>query len=211
MDRGTALAMKVASAAASLFGNTVEQISQTINTGRNVTIQITNNCDAFTLANPRTHNISGYCHHPPQPTIITKSQETCSFSKTAYSARGSIGVLMYQILNNERNPVGELAIMFSVPYNYSLYENWFALGIYEPDISCDDNLFNKMYYDYDYNNPFSRCKGTGGVVPYFGKGVAVKGTMSAGGQSIIKVELTDEGPVVYRSTRGKQTRVQHMQ
>ncbi|XP_036449146.1 DELTA-stichotoxin-Hcr4a-like [Colossoma macropomum] len=190
---------KVASAAsavfagASLFGTGVEQISRRIDTSRNVTIQITNYSDEFTLTNPRTHNISGCCYHPPQPTIATKTQETCSFSKTSYAACGSVGVLTYQIRRNETDHVGELAIMFSVPYDYNVYENWFALGIFEANIPCDYDLFKKMYYDNVVDDgPFTRDKGAGGVITYSGKGALVKGTMSAFGQSIIKVELWDE-------------------
>ncbi|XP_036449147.1 DELTA-sagatoxin-Srs1a-like [Colossoma macropomum] len=188
MNPATATA-KVASAAVA----GADQISLTLNTSRNVTIQINNNSDTFSLANPRTHNISGCCYHPPQPTIKTKTQETCTFSKTSYAARGSVGVLTYQIHRKKSNPVGELAIMFSVPYDYSLFENWFALGIFEANIPCNYDLFKRMYYDGDgYDDLFTREKGTGGVITYSGKGVLVKGTMSAFGQSIIKVELWDE-------------------
>ncbi|XP_036450071.1 DELTA-stichotoxin-Hcr4a-like [Colossoma macropomum] len=175
----------------SLVSSTVEQVSRSIGTWRNVSIQITNYSDKYILTDPRTYTSSGYCHNPPQPTITGKKQESCSFSKTDYASCGSAGVLTYNILNNRTNHVGELAIMFSVPFSYSLYENWFALGIYEPGISCGDNLFKQMYYR--DSGPFRREKGTGSSITYSGKGALVKGTMSAFGQSIIKVELWDEG------------------
>ncbi|XP_017578999.1 bryoporin-like [Pygocentrus nattereri] len=167
---------------------TADQISQGIKTSRNVTIQITNCSDTTTLANPRTYTFSGCCHHPPQPTIPQRTQETCSFSKISYTARGAVGVLTYQILQNERH-VGELAIMFSVPFDYNLYQNWFALGIFEADIPCDYNLFKRMYYDVD--GPFTRAKGTGSIIKHKDR-PQLKGTMSSFGHSIIKVELWDE-------------------
>uniref|UniRef100_A0A3B4C518 Uncharacterized protein n=1 Tax=Pygocentrus nattereri TaxID=42514 RepID=A0A3B4C518_PYGNA len=173
---------------------TADQISQGIKTSRNVTIQITNCSDTTTLANPRSHNISGYCHHPPQPTIKKMKEEECLFSKTPYAACGSVGVLTYQIQKEKSNPVGELAIMFSVPYDYTWYENWFALGIFEVNIPCDYDLFKQMYYDnVDDDGQFTRKKAAGDVIIHLGEGALVKGTMSDGGQSIIKVELWDEG------------------
>ncbi|KAL7873630.1 hypothetical protein AOLI_G00127010 [Acnodon oligacanthus] len=173
--------MNPAIAGSAVF-SAADQISRGIKTSRNVTIQIT------TLANPRTYTLSGCCHHPPQPTIAQKTQEICSFSKISYTARGAVGILTYQILQNEQH-VGELAIMFSVPFDYNLYKNWFALGIFEADIPCDYNLFKRMYYDVD--GPFTRAKGTGSIIKHKDRPL-VKGTMSAFGHSIIKVELWDE-------------------
>ncbi|KAL6478447.1 hypothetical protein MHYP_G00142820 [Metynnis hypsauchen] len=147
-------AMNSAIAGSAVF-TAAEQISQGIKTNRNVTIQITNRSNTTTLTNPRTYTFSGCCHHPPQPTIPQKTQEICSFSKISYTACGAVGVLTYQILQNEEH-VGELAIMFSVPFDYNLYKNWFALGIFEADIPCDSNLFKRMYYDVD--GPFTRAK-----------------------------------------------------
>ncbi|KAL6478453.1 hypothetical protein MHYP_G00142880 [Metynnis hypsauchen] len=181
--------MAVASAiiaGVSLSGTSVEQISQSINTGRNVTIEITNYSNKFTLTTPRTYTHSGYCYHPPQPTIGKMMREACSFSKTPHTACGSVGVLTYQIRSNAGKHVGELAIMFSVPYDYNQYENMFALGIYAPNKACDKNLYSEMYYG---NGLFKRGKGTGSVITYSGKGAQVKGTMSDFGQSIIRVEF----------------------
>ncbi|KAI4874692.1 hypothetical protein NFI96_021611 [Prochilodus magdalenae] len=176
-------------AGASLFGTSVDQISRNMETWRNATIQIINYSETSILANPRTHTTSGYCFLPPQPTINRRTKEACSFSKTPHTACGSVGVLTYQIRKNGTYNVGELAIMFSVPYNYNHYENTFALGIYEPNISCDDDLFNKMYY---CNGPFTRGKGLGSVMEYSGEQAVVKGTMSAFGRSVIKVEFWDK-------------------
>ncbi|XP_036449995.1 bryoporin-like [Colossoma macropomum] len=172
----------------SLTGTSVEQISQSMKTWRNVTIQITNYSTTYTLSNPRIHTTQGYCFHPPQPTIEKNTSEACCFSKTAHVARGAIGVMTYQILTDDRHCVAELAIMFSVPYDNNLFRNWFALGIYKTPISCDYNLFYQMYYT---NGPFTRAKGTGNSIEYHGKRVYVKGTMSAFGQSIMKVEFRD--------------------
>ncbi|XP_076867078.1 DELTA-stichotoxin-Hcr4a-like [Brachyhypopomus gauderio] len=177
---------------ASLTGTSAEQISQGINTGRNVVIEISNFSDTYTLGNPKVHTSSGYCLSPPQPTIQKKTKEACSFTKTSDTACGAVGVLTYQMLTNESYPVGELAIMFSVPYDYNMYENWFALGIFNAGLSCNDDLFKKMYYDPSTNHStFTRGKGTGSEITFSGGKLCIKGTMSPAGKSIMKVEFWD--------------------
>ncbi|XP_036449510.1 DELTA-actitoxin-Ate1a-like [Colossoma macropomum] len=178
-----------ATAGTSPTGTSIDQISQSMKTGRNVTIEITNHSQKYILANPKAHTTSGYCFHPPQPTIAKNTTAVCAFSKTARVARGAVGVLTYQMLRDEKCFVAELAIMFSVPFDYNWYENWFALGIYKQEIPCDEALFSKMYYD---TGPFTRCKSTGSTLTYSGRGVLVKATMSAGGRSVMKIEFWDE-------------------
>lgn len=137
----------------------------------------------------RTHNTSGYCFNPPPPSIDKNTRGICSFSKTSGVAHGAVGVLMYQILTKERHSAGELAIMFSVPFDYVWFENWFALGIFEGTISCDYSLYRQMYYDI---GSFTRGRGSGSIIKYTGRAALLKGTMSAGGQSVMKVEFQDE-------------------
>ncbi|XP_036420122.1 bryoporin-like [Colossoma macropomum] len=176
---------------ASLFSDTAEEISRFITTNRNVSIQITNNSKKFILTNPRTYTSSGQCHHPPQPTIKKDSQEVCSFSKTTNVPRGSVGILMYQIIQEETSHVGELVILFSVPFDRNLYKNKFYLGIFERNTNCDKAQYKKIKKN-KTTDPITRGKGTGSVITRSGKGALVKGTMSAFGQSLIKIELWDE-------------------
>uniref|UniRef100_A0A8B9HGJ4 Uncharacterized protein n=1 Tax=Astyanax mexicanus TaxID=7994 RepID=A0A8B9HGJ4_ASTMX len=165
-------------------------ISRSINTNRNVSIQITNYSSKYTLVEPSVYTYSGSCRSPPQPTIHKHTQEVCCFSKTGNTACGSVGVLTYKILPDDKlHHPGKLAIMFSVPYNYNHYENWFALGIFELGIACNKDLYKQMYYDC---GPFKREKGTGSVLTYSSKTVDLSGTMSPQGYSVIKVELSDK-------------------
>ncbi|XP_047677591.1 DELTA-sagatoxin-Srs1a-like [Tachysurus fulvidraco] len=167
----------------SLRGNNIDSISRSIGTIRNVSIQITNFTDRYTLSNPRTYTSSGYCHNPPQPTVARKTSETCTFTKTHSTAHGCVGVLVYKILKDEENFVGELVLMFSVPFDYNFYENYLALGIYENHVSCNSDLFSEMYYA---KGTFTREKATGSEVMYSGQGICVKGTMSPAGKAIMK-------------------------
>ncbi|KAG9268252.1 DELTA-thalatoxin-Avl1a-like [Astyanax mexicanus] len=157
-------------------------------TDRNVTIKITNSSCKYTLKHPRTYTYSGYCNEPPELTIIENAKKTCSFTKTTASIYGSAGVLTYQILTKENLCIGQLAIMFSVPYNFGVYENWFALGIFEPDVLCDENLYHRMYNE---RGPFTRTNGTGCSIDYSKNTVLVVGTMSPQSKSVILVELCD--------------------
>ncbi|KAG9268363.1 DELTA-sagatoxin-Srs1a-like [Astyanax mexicanus] len=174
----------------SLAGTSTEQISKNISTCRNVTIQITNHSDRYILTNPRIYNCSGYCCRPPQPTINKNTCEVCCFSKTSLAACGSVGVLMYQISLDNTSYFGDLAVMFSVPFDYNLYKNMFALSNFYKAMSCDYDLFCRMYY---LTGLFTRGKGTGSAISHFGEHVRLTGTMSAFGKSIINVEVWDKG------------------
>ncbi|XP_047677242.1 bryoporin-like [Tachysurus fulvidraco] len=188
MDSTTSSASPLIENGESLRGTNIDNISRSIGTMRNVSIQITNFTDSYTLSNPRSYNSSGCCLNPPQLTVATKTSEACTFSKTASVARGCVGVLAYKILKDEVYFVGELVIMFSVPFDYNLYENYLALGIFENHVSCNDNLFSKMYYA---KGTFTRERATGSEVMYSGQGICVKGTMSTAGKAIMKVEIRE--------------------
>ncbi|XP_036449476.1 uncharacterized protein LOC118823777 [Colossoma macropomum] len=174
----------------SLAGTSIEEITQDMDTGRNVTIVIFNYSEKYILANPRHYSSSGYCHRPPQPTIEKQEADVCCFSKTPHSARGSGGVLTYQILSNGNDCVGELAIMFSVPYD-DLYQNYFGLGIFQPGVSCDQRLFEQMYYE---QGPFTRGAGKQTVLTYSDEDAFVRGTMSRC-QSIMTIEFCNDETV----------------
>ncbi|XP_058862366.1 DELTA-stichotoxin-Hcr4a-like isoform X1 [Acipenser ruthenus] len=196
------MAVSAAIAGASLLGVTAEQISRNIQTNRNVTISIQNNCD-FSLTNPRlTHfpapetncqaspsriyTFSGYNVDPPQPTIKEKTTAVCSFSKTSDTACGSVGVLTYDVIKNN-DPVECIAMMFSVPYDYNLYENWFAIGAISVGTSCDHALYNQMYNE--GGKGFIRKQATAGLIEFTGEAVEIKATMSPAGRSVMKVEV----------------------
>ncbi|XP_051566543.1 DELTA-stichotoxin-Hcr4a-like [Myxocyprinus asiaticus] len=176
-------------AGASLAGSTIEKISNAINTERNVTIHITNFCKDYNLTNPRVFTSSGYSHDPPQPTIKTQTMEACSFTKNPNKQWGCVGVLTYDVCKIEKGKADCcLAIMFSVPYDYDKYENWFAVGIFDSDRSCDESLFNLMYYE---SGSFSRDNSSGNEIKQVWNAIEIKGTMSPRAKSIMKVEVWD--------------------
>ena len=89
-----------------------------------------------------------------------------------------------------------LAIMFSVPYDYNLFSNWCAVGIFESGRACDESLFEEMYYNYEiqyFNTEVSFTRGkASSQIKYEGKFHSVKASMSDYASSILKVELWNE-------------------
>ena len=135
---------------------------------------------------------SGFTYNPPQPTVRTMKTEVCSFIKDDNTATGTVGVLTYELFDMRTRHCNEIvAIMFSVPYDYTMYKNWLALGFFEHTRACDEKLYKHMYYDKDFTN-FQRYEAVGSGVHYAGRTVDVRATMSDIGKAIIKLELYDK-------------------
>lgn len=63
--------------------------------------------------------------------LSPKSTINCLFVKKNYSFQGTVGLLFYQ------GPIFNLALMFSVPFNYATHKTEFALAIIIEPISRD--------------------------------------------------------------------------
>lgn len=86
-----------------------------------------------------------------------------------------------------------LAVMFSVPYDYNIYNNWFAVGIYEKGRECDKGLFKEMYNEKKQEeHGFVREEANGSGIDYVGSYLDVKATMNPLGKAIMKVEVWDK-------------------
>lgn len=118
--------------------------------------------------------------------------ELCTFGKTSAKATGAVGVLTYDMFERQSNDFKEsIAIMFSVPYDYHMYQNWFAVGIFDKGKECNEALYKAMYYDKEPKG-FVREKAVGSTVTYEGEHLDIKAGMSPLGRSIMKVELWDK-------------------
>ncbi|KAF6739359.1 Hemolytic toxin Avt-1 [Oryzias melastigma] len=177
---------------ASTMPETAEAHSVTLATNRNCTIEITNVSAVFCLVNPKVHMESGFSFSPPQPTVRTTKTEVCSFIKDDNTATGAVGVLTYEMFHMREQSCSELiAIMFSVPFDYTFYKNWLGVGIFDKARGCDDKLFDHMYNSKDFTS-FVRQEASGSGVLYQGKEVDVRACMSNEGKAIIKLELYDK-------------------
>ncbi|XP_064190464.1 DELTA-thalatoxin-Avl1a-like isoform X1 [Anguilla rostrata] len=157
---------------------------------RSVIINLTNS-SSYILINPQVYTYSGYCYTSPKPTVEKKMTEKCSFGQTKGTASGAVGVLTYDITEDrKKKAVERLAIMFSVPFDYNLYENWFALGLFEATQACDHALYNCMYHEKEKS--FRRGKATGSEISYQSKKFTLSGNMSPVAKAEIIVELWDK-------------------
>ncbi|XP_041853796.1 bryoporin-like [Melanotaenia boesemani] len=171
---------------------TAEAVSATLTTNRNCTIEIANVSSNYCLINPKVFMTSGFCYHPPQPTIRTGMTEVCSFTKDDNTATGAIGLLTYDLFHMQSRVCSErMAIMFSVPFDHNLYKNRLAVGTVEHSQACDKHLYDQMYDGKDLSN-FTRSEKNGSGLEYRSTYVDLRATMSTVGKAIVKVELYDK-------------------
>lgn len=135
---------------------------------------------------------SGFCKHPPQPTVRGSLSEVCSFVKDDNTATGAVGLLTYDLFHKQSRVCSQrMAIMFSVPYERTLYKNRLAVGVVDQSRACDKALYQQMYDGKELTS-FSRCENTSSGLEYTAQYVDLKATMSTNGKAIVKVELFDK-------------------
>lgn len=169
-----------------------EAVAATVGNWRAAMIEITNLTSNYCLLNPKVFLESGDISNPPQPTVRSLKTEVCTFSKSAATATGSVGVMTYDLFERNRNDVIEtMAIMFSVSWDYNLYKNWFAVGIYPKGRECDQALYKEMYYQ-KHQKGFVREEANGSGINHEGNYLDIRATMCPLGRAIIKVEVWDK-------------------
>ncbi|KAM9336406.1 DELTA-stichotoxin-Hcr4a-like [Symphorus nematophorus] len=183
------------------MSESAEALAANITSRRNVTIEITNITNNYCLLDPVVYLESGHCHSPPQPIVRPLTTEVCNFSKTSAKTSGAVGVLCYDLFEKGKGANEVLAIMFSVPYDYTGYQNWHALGIYKKGKECDKDLFKEMYYNKEQKS-FARIEAKGSCLTFQGDKLDVMATMSPLGKAIMKVELWEKvfGPPMWQSS-----------
>ncbi|XP_015241421.1 PREDICTED: DELTA-stichotoxin-Hcr4a-like [Cyprinodon variegatus] len=171
-----------------------EAVAGDVTSKRSVTIEISNITNNYCLISPKAYLDNGEVFNPPQPTVRPLKTEVCTFTKSRGKATGSVGVLTYDLFERSQNDYIEtLAIMFSVPWDYNLYKNWFAVGIYKKGRNCDEALFKEMYYEKkQLEHGFVRGEANGSGINYIGNFLDIKATMCPMGNSIMKVEIWDK-------------------
>ncbi|KAL1765376.1 cytosolic phospholipase A2 gamma isoform X2 [Sigmodon hispidus] len=109
-----------------------------VQSSRTVEIKISNKTD-ITFKEPLHYLQSGNVLVSPPPVLSPKSTISCSFVKKSSSFQGTVGILVYQ------GPSVHLALLFSVPFNYSLHRIEFALAIITEPVSRDlENIFDDI-------------------------------------------------------------------
>ncbi|KAJ8377138.1 hypothetical protein SKAU_G00077180 [Synaphobranchus kaupii] len=184
---------EIATAAASAITATAaltEISKRTVGAALRSVIVHLSNYSSNILINPQVYTYSGYCCDPPKPTVRQGVTDVCAFRHTIGAVCGAVGVLTYDIAEHQRmKPVKSLAVMFSVPYNYIHYDNWFSLGLFDIDRACDKSLYEHMYYQ---KGKFTRGKASGSEIRYQCGKYTLRGTMSPVAKAFMKVEFLDE-------------------
>ncbi|XP_051245173.1 uncharacterized protein LOC127357046 [Dicentrarchus labrax] len=164
------------------------EVAGLIPTHRQCSVLMTNKCSNYSLCNLSLHSDSGSCTEPLPLTIDPSKTGNALFTKTPNTARGAVGVFTYNLLNQSTNASTEkIAVMFSVPYDYNLYSNWFAVGIFDKSVLCDRDLYYRMYNN---TGTFDRKK-AGQNIEYKKDNVTITAMMTDTFQPVLQVEVKD--------------------
>uniref|UniRef100_UPI003CC7B11C Actinoporin n=1 Tax=Orbicella faveolata TaxID=48498 RepID=UPI003CC7B11C len=97
-------------------------------------------------------------------------------------ATGVVGVLAYYIPSIGKT----LAVMWSVPFDYNFYQNWWNAKLYSGNQDADYDHYVDLYYD---ANPF---KANGWHERSLGSGLKFCGSMSSSGQATLEIHVLKE-------------------
>ncbi|KAM7386082.1 hypothetical protein PAMA_008958 [Pampus argenteus] len=158
---------------------------------RQCTIKIKNDCINYGLFNPRMYIESGGCTVPLSPFIASSKSDIAQFSKTPYTACGSVGVFTYDLLRKDTvQPTQKVAVMFSVPYDFNMYSNLYAVGIFDESKQCDYDLYYQMYNG--EQESFIRGKASEPCLIYNEGAFTIMATMSDAYLPVIKLQVTED-------------------
>ncbi|XP_078140773.1 DELTA-thalatoxin-Avl1a-like [Centroberyx gerrardi] len=167
-------------------------MSKEVPTHRECTVEIENGCSNFILCNPREYYKSGSCGKALPLTLGPSASATSLFTKTTFSLRGAVGVFTYDLHNNRTNKsTDKIAVMFSVPFDYTLYSNWYAVGIFDLSKSCDEKLFCEMYSNVE-QRCFIRGKAGDSGLTYKNHDITIEATMTDTYEPVMKVQVNDK-------------------
>ncbi|XP_066030192.1 DELTA-stichotoxin-Hcr4a-like [Pocillopora verrucosa] len=95
-------------------------------------------------------------------------------------ATGSVGVVTYYTQGADKT----VAVMFSVPFDYNLYSNWWDVKIYNGMKRATYDMYEDMYYNHPY-------QGDNGWHTKYANGFQVKGTMTSAGECVMELRITN--------------------
>ncbi|XP_030592700.1 bryoporin-like [Archocentrus centrarchus] len=155
---------------------------------RQCVICIKNSSRNYTLRNPRLYLESGQSDTALPSALRPSEYGSALFSKTAGAARGSVGVLTYDLYNEStRRADKKLAAMFSVPFDYNLYYIWHGVGVFANDVQCNSCLYNVMKDQ--QQRGFVRGRAEGPPLCYRDNDVTVTSSMTNCSQATLTVEV----------------------
>ncbi|XP_068519950.1 DELTA-thalatoxin-Avl1a-like [Anas acuta] len=164
---------------------------------RSVGVEIINNTKNVTLEDFRSYCVSGNIQIVPPFEIGPQSVGVCTFAKTSYSLRGSVGVLVCKASSFS------LAIMFSNPFDYALYSIEFALELFKTENHMVrlHEVFSRMMERKSYGSStlFQRATLASDheTLEVSSGNIRVRARMSNSAKAILKVQVDDIDPPPY--------------
>ena len=76
-----------------------------------------------------------------------------------------------------------VAVLFSVPYDYNLYQNWWNVKLYNGDGRANYAMYEDLYYG---ANPF---RANGQHKRDLGNSLKFRGEMTSAGQATLKIQV----------------------
>ncbi|CAG8730561.1 5142_t:CDS:2, partial [Funneliformis caledonium] len=111
---------------------------------RKVAITIKNLSPQVTLEYPEVYIESGTSNYGlPMNQLTSDKGLVWGARKTAGFIGGTVGVIVYHL--KDRNE--SLAFMWSVPFNYGFYSNWWNIKIFKGRVRANQALYERMYHD----------------------------------------------------------------
>ncbi len=84
-----------------------------------------------------------------------------------------------------------LAIMWSVPYDYVQYENWFKLSVIPSDTKADQALYEDMYYNKHRITDGEVAQASAGAHEWKTPDHVLTGVMGTSGECTLNVSIRD--------------------
>ena len=94
-------------------------------------------------------------------------------------ATGAVGVFTYYIPGKHAT----LAVMWSVPFDYNWYQNWWNVKLYSGKGKATQGVYEDLYYD---ANPF---RANGWHTRNLGYGLKFRGSMSSSGKATLEIHV----------------------
>lgn len=141
---------------------------------------------------------SGYDKEHLPSSISPDEEGSAQFAKIAGTTCGSVGVFTYNMMRKEEN-TKKMAIMWSVPFDYNFYSNWYAVGIYNTAKPCDSKLYREMYYEDD--KQFYRYQADSKSETYRQGDVVIKCKMTNCCEPTVIIDITSSEPVQARQNQ----------
>ncbi|KAG8006706.1 Bryoporin [Nibea albiflora] len=167
------------------------EVAGLLPTHRQCSVEVTNKCSNYDLCDPGVYSESGFCVETLPLTLDPSSSGNALFTKTPHTARGAVGVFTYDLHDKStKESTEKIAVMFSVPYDYNLYSNWYAVGIFDKSTECNHDLYHQMYNN--NGTSFVRGKASGPCLKHKKNRVTIVASMSDSHQPVMKVEVKDD-------------------